>query len=70
MKLDVVLIGMVNGIMDVDSKYFLGILGVKIIEMSIECIYKGFSMNSVVKIYGVGEFNNILLFKFRLLYLL
>lgn len=59
-KSDVVLSGTVNGITDVDSKYFPGIPGAKTIEMSIECIYKGPSMNSAVKIYGVGEFNNIL----------
>lgn len=69
-KSDVVLSGTVNGITDGDSKYFPGIPGAKTIEMSIECIYKGPSMNSAVKIYGVGEFNNILSFKFRLSHLL
>lgn len=69
-KSDVVLSGRVNGITDGDSKYFPGIPGAKTIEMSIECIYKGPSMNSAVKIYGVGEFNNILSFKFRLSHLL
>lgn len=69
-KSDAVLTGTVNGITDGDSKYFPGIPGAKTIEMSIECIYKGPSMNSAVKIYGVGEFNNILSFKFRLSHLL
>lgn len=69
-KSDVVLSGRVNGITDGDSKYFPGIPGAKTIEMSIECIYKGPSMNSAVKIYGVGEFNIILSFKFRLSHLL
>lgn len=69
-KSDVVLSGTVNRITDGDSKYFPGIPGAKTIEMSIECIYKGPSMNSAVKIYGVGEFNNILSFKFRLSHLL
>lgn len=59
-KSDVVLTGTVNGITDGDSKYFPGIPGAKTIDMTIECIYKGPSMNSAVKIYGVGEFNNIL----------
>lgn len=69
-KSDVVLTGTVNGITDGDSKYFPGIPGAKTIDMTIECIYKGLSMNSAVKIYGVGEFNNILSFKFRLSHLL
>lgn len=69
-KSDVVLTGTVNGITDGDSKYFPGIPGAKTIDMTIECIYKGPSMNSAVKIYGVGEFNNILSFKFRLSHLL
>lgn len=57
-KSDVVLSGTVNGITDGDSKYFPGIPGAKTIEMSIECIYKGPSMNSAVKIYGVGIFED------------
>lgn len=69
-KSDVVLSGTVNGITDGDSKYFPGIPGAKTIDMTIECIYKGPSMNSAVKLYGVGEFNNILSFKFRLSHLL
>lgn len=60
-KSDVVLTGTVNGITDGDSKYFPGIPGAKTIEMTIDCIYKGPSMNSAVKIYGVGEFNKKIL---------
>ncbi|XP_052679811.1 uncharacterized protein LOC128160521 isoform X2 [Crassostrea angulata] len=57
-KSDVVLTGTVNGITSGDDKYFPGIPGAKTIEMTIDCIYKGPSMNSAVKIYGVGIFED------------
>lgn len=58
-KSDLVLTGMVTRITDGDDTYFPGVPGAKTIEMSIDCIYKGPSMSSAVKIYGVGEFNSI-----------
>lgn len=57
-KSDLVLTGKVTGITDGDDKYFPGIQGAMTIDMSIECIYKGPSMNSAAKVYGVGEFNS------------
>lgn len=57
-KSDLVLTGKVTGITDGDDKYFPGIQGANTIDMSIECIYKGPSMNSAAKVYGVGEFNS------------
>lgn len=57
-KSDLVLTGKVTGITDGDDKYFPGIQGAMTIDMSIECIYKGPSMNSAAKVYGVGELNS------------
>lgn len=57
-KSDLVLTGKVTGITDGDDKYFPGIQGAMTIDMSIECIYKGPSMNSAAKVYGVGIFED------------
>lgn len=57
-KSDLVLTGKVTGITDGDDKYFPGIQGAMTIDMNIECIYKGPSMNSAAKVYGVGELNS------------
>lgn len=57
-KSDLVLTGTVSGITDRDDTYFPGIQGAKTIEMNVECIYKGPEMNSAVKIYGVGVFED------------
>lgn len=57
-KSDLVLTGMVTRITDGDDTYFPGVPGAKTIEMSIDCIYKGPSMSSAVKIYGVGIFED------------